>query len=110
MKDRGIDALVNDCLVGPVLTMGSTFVAYVCALLAFLYLDFTKPVGSLQSTVVLSELTNITLGLQYEWLLYPCGHGICLSHRLASVSDLHDAYRKRSRVCISRYTCYLILS
>ena len=43
MKDRGIDALVNDCLIGPVLTMGSTFVAFVCALLAYLYLEFTKP-------------------------------------------------------------------
>lgn len=43
MKDRGIDALVNDCLVGPVLTMGSIFVAYLCALLAYLYLEFTNP-------------------------------------------------------------------
>jgi hypothetical protein len=43
MKDRGIDALVNDCLVGPVLTMGSVFVAYLSALLAYLYLEFTKP-------------------------------------------------------------------
>jgi hypothetical protein len=43
MKDRGIDALVNDCLIGPVLTMGSLFVAYLCALLSYLYLEFTKP-------------------------------------------------------------------
>ena len=43
MKQRGIDALVNDCLIGPVLTMGSTFVGFACALLAFLYLEFTKP-------------------------------------------------------------------
>jgi hypothetical protein len=43
MRDRGIDALVQDCLMGPVLTMGSTFVAYVCALLAYLYLQFTNP-------------------------------------------------------------------
>ncbi|KAJ5793686.1 hypothetical protein N7457_000285 [Penicillium paradoxum] len=43
MRDRGVDALVQDCLMGPVLTMGSTFVAYVCALLAYLYLQFTNP-------------------------------------------------------------------
>ncbi|KAI9821269.1 MAG: putative choline transporter, neither null mutation nor overexpression affects choline transport [Pycnora praestabilis] len=43
MKDRGIDALVNDCLIGPVITMGSTFVAYLCSLLAYLYLHYTKP-------------------------------------------------------------------
>ncbi len=43
MKDRGIDALVNDCLIGPVITMGSTFIGYLCALLAYLYLQFTDP-------------------------------------------------------------------
>ncbi|KAK3942567.1 plasma-membrane choline transporter-domain-containing protein [Diplogelasinospora grovesii] len=43
IKDRGIDALVNECLVGPVLSMGATFVAYACALLAYLYLIFTHP-------------------------------------------------------------------
>ncbi|KAL4965902.1 plasma-membrane choline transporter-domain-containing protein [Aspergillus stella-maris] len=43
MKDRGVDALVADCLIGPVITMGSVFVSYVCALLAYLYLQFTNP-------------------------------------------------------------------
>jgi len=43
IKDRGIDALVNECLIGPVLTMGASFVGYACALLAYLYLVFTKP-------------------------------------------------------------------
>ena len=32
IKNRGMDALVNECLTGPVFTMGSTFVAYICAL------------------------------------------------------------------------------
>lgn len=32
IKDRGIDALVNECLTGPVFTMGASFVAYACAL------------------------------------------------------------------------------
>ena len=36
IKQRGIDALVNECLIGPVLSMGATFVAYACALLSFL--------------------------------------------------------------------------
>ncbi|KAI6869366.1 hypothetical protein KC343_g8133 [Hortaea werneckii] len=43
VKDRGIDALINECLIGPVMTMGATFVAYACALLAYLYLLFTNP-------------------------------------------------------------------
>lgn len=43
MKDRGVDALVNECLINPVLTMGSVFVAYVCSFLAYLYITFTHP-------------------------------------------------------------------
>ena len=43
IKDRGIDALVNECLIGPVFTMGATAVAYITALLAYLYVVFTHP-------------------------------------------------------------------
>ncbi|KAF2433548.1 DUF580-domain-containing protein [Tothia fuscella] len=43
IKNRGIDALVNECLIGPVLTMGATFIGFACALLAYLYLIFTSP-------------------------------------------------------------------
>ncbi|OBT88202.1 hypothetical protein VE02_02444 [Pseudogymnoascus sp. 03VT05] len=40
MKDRGIDALVNECLINPVLSMGSVFVGYVCVLMSYLYLRY----------------------------------------------------------------------
>ncbi|KAK4239391.1 plasma-membrane choline transporter-domain-containing protein [Achaetomium macrosporum] len=43
IKDRGIDALINECLIGPVLGMGATFVGYACALLAYVYMVFTDP-------------------------------------------------------------------
>ncbi|KAJ9669625.1 pH nine-sensitive protein 1 [Coniosporium apollinis] len=43
LTQRGIDALINELLIGPVLTMGATFIAYACALLAYLYLLFTEP-------------------------------------------------------------------
>jgi len=43
IKDRGIDALINECLIGPVLGMGAMFVAYACSLLAYLYMVFTSP-------------------------------------------------------------------
>lgn len=43
IKDRGIDALVNECLIGPVLSMGAMFVGYACAFLAYLYLVFKAP-------------------------------------------------------------------
>ena len=43
LKSRGIDALVNECLIDPVITMGATFVGYLCAFFAYLYLRYTAP-------------------------------------------------------------------
>ncbi|KAI9654487.1 MAG: putative choline transporter, neither null mutation nor overexpression affects choline transport [Bathelium mastoideum] len=43
IRDRGIDAIVNECLIGPVFGMGSFFVAFFCGLLSFLYVTFTHP-------------------------------------------------------------------
>ncbi|KAI1438058.1 duf580 domain-containing protein [Xylaria sp. CBS 124048] len=43
IKQRGIDALINECLLGPVFSMGATVVGFACALLAHLYLEFTNP-------------------------------------------------------------------
>ncbi|KAF2455049.1 plasma-membrane choline transporter-domain-containing protein [Lineolata rhizophorae] len=43
IKDRGIDALINELLIGPVLSMGAVFVAFACALMAYCYLIFTSP-------------------------------------------------------------------
>ncbi|KAI9678274.1 MAG: putative choline transporter, neither null mutation nor overexpression affects choline transport [Caeruleum heppii] len=43
MKDRGIDALVNDCLIDPVLSLGASLIGYLSAFLAYLYLTFTAP-------------------------------------------------------------------
>ena len=78
MRDRGIDALVNDCLTGPVLTMGSTFVGYLCALLTYLYLDFTKPAynnGRAFTPVVMAFA--FLIGLQVcQIFMTPIGSGI----------------------------------
>ncbi|KAJ2223405.1 putative choline transporter, neither null mutation nor overexpression affects choline transport [Coemansia sp. RSA 1722] len=43
IKDRGVDALINDCLIGNVLQMGSFLCAAVVALVAWLYITITKP-------------------------------------------------------------------
>ncbi|KAI0332325.1 DUF580-domain-containing protein [Cubamyces sp. BRFM 1775] len=42
-KDRGIDALVNDSLVGMTLTWGAYAVGLLCSLFAYLYLRYTHP-------------------------------------------------------------------
>lgn len=43
IKDRGIDALVNDCLIGPVFSFGAMFIGFATALMAYLWLEFTNP-------------------------------------------------------------------
>ncbi|KAJ5588248.1 hypothetical protein N7537_010926 [Penicillium hordei] len=78
MRDRGIDALVQDCLMGPVLTMGSTFVAYVCALLAYLYLQFTNPAYNRDGnfTAVIMAFAFL-IGLQIcQVFMTPIGSGV----------------------------------
>ncbi|KAL3482346.1 plasma-membrane choline transporter-domain-containing protein [Aspergillus californicus] len=78
MKDRGIDALVTDCLIGPVITMGSMFVSYVCALLAYLYLQFTNPSYNSDGdfTAVIMAFAFV-IGLQIcQILLTPVSSGI----------------------------------
>ncbi|KAE8318425.1 plasma-membrane choline transporter-domain-containing protein [Aspergillus transmontanensis] len=78
MKDRGVDALVNDCLMGPVLTMGSVFVSYVCALLSYLYLQYTHPAynsGGEFTPVIMAF--SFVIGLQVcQIFMTPVGSGI----------------------------------
>lgn len=78
MKDRGIDALVNDCLVSPVLTMGSLFVAYLSALLAYLYLEYTHPAynhGRTFTPVIMAFA--FLIGLQIcQIFMTPIGSGV----------------------------------
>ena len=78
MKDRGIDALINDCLIGPVLSMGSLFVGYLCALLAYLYLEFTKPAyneGREFTPVIMAF--SFLIGLQVcQIFVTPIGSGV----------------------------------
>ncbi|KAL2002257.1 hypothetical protein VTN02DRAFT_338 [Thermoascus thermophilus] len=78
MKDRGVDALVNDCLIGPVLTMGFVFVAYLCALLSYLYLQFTRPAYNSTGdfTAVIMAFAFL-IGLQIcRIFLTPIGSGV----------------------------------
>ncbi|KAI0779551.1 plasma-membrane choline transporter-domain-containing protein [Fomes fomentarius] len=42
-KDRGIDAVINDSLVGMTLTWGAYVTGLLCSLFAYLYLRFTHP-------------------------------------------------------------------
>ncbi|KAL9136355.1 MAG: hypothetical protein Q9175_002431 [Cornicularia normoerica] len=106
MKNRGIDALINDCLIGPVLTMGSTFVAYICALLAYLYLEFTKPGyndGGTFTPVVMAF--SFLIGLQIcQIFMTPIGSGVDTIFVAAAwdpdvlMRDHPDLYQRMVRV------------
>ncbi|KAI9500612.1 plasma-membrane choline transporter-domain-containing protein [Coemansia spiralis] len=43
IEDRGVNMLINDCLIGNVLQMGAFLCAAVVALVAWLYITITKP-------------------------------------------------------------------
>jgi hypothetical protein len=102
MKDRGVDALVNECLINPVLTMGSVFVAYVCAFLAYLYLEFTAPAYNIEGsfTPVVMAFAFL-LGLQIcNVFLVPIKSGIstffvamAFDHEVL-VTDFPDLYAR----------------
>jgi hypothetical protein len=78
MRDRGIDALVNDFLISPVITMGSTFVGYLCALIAYLYLEFTAPAyNSTGSYTPVVLAFAFLIGLQVcQIFMTPIGSGV----------------------------------
>lgn len=96
IKDRGIDALVNECLIGPVLSMGATFIAYACALLAYLYLIFTSPAYNADGgyTPVVVAFAFL-IGLQIcKFVGRVVTDGQVLT---ASRQNLHDAVEQRYR-------------
>ncbi|RYP15955.1 hypothetical protein DL765_005395 [Monosporascus sp. GIB2] len=78
IKDRGIDALVNECLIGPVLSFGAIFVGYACALLGYLYVTFTNPAynrGGDYTPVIIAF--SFLIGLQIcNIFTTPLGSGI----------------------------------
>ncbi|KND04289.1 uncharacterized protein SPPG_00024 [Spizellomyces punctatus DAOM BR117] len=45
-KSRGIDAIINDSLVGSVLTIGGLLVGFICGFVAYLYVRFSPNIPS----------------------------------------------------------------
>jgi len=106
MRDRGIDVLVNECLINPVLTMGSIFVAYVYSFLAYLYLEFTKPAyNETGSFTPVAMAFAFLLGLQMcNVFLVPIKSGVSTLFVAMTfdpevlISDYPDLYRRMVQV------------
>ncbi|CAG8572736.1 7127_t:CDS:2 [Ambispora gerdemannii] len=43
IKDRGVEAIINDNLIGNVLTMGAIFIGAICGLFGYAYISIVKP-------------------------------------------------------------------
>jgi len=73
IKDRGIDAIINDLLIDNVLTMGSLLVALLTALLSYLYLKYTHPEYNVEGAYYIPvAVFAFLIGLQMVQLQYPC--------------------------------------
>jgi hypothetical protein len=92
IKDRGIDALVNLCLVGPVLSFGALFVAFVTALLSYVYILFTDP--PYNSVGFICELCRQLLTMTLEWRIHTSGRCLQLLDWHADLQHCHDPYLK----------------
>jgi len=69
-KDRGIDALVNDSLVGMTLTWGAYVVGLLSLLFAYLYLRFTHPSYNTSGQYTAPTiLFAFVVGLQFSLML-----------------------------------------
>jgi len=78
IKNYSINALVNKCLIRPVLIIGAIFIAYTCALLAYLYLIFTSPAYNSDGTYTLVVIAfAFLIGLQiYNIFITPIASSI----------------------------------
>lgn len=106
IKQRGIDALINECLIGPVLTMGATFVAFACALMAYCYLvsipkAFPNCSCSLTEFRLFSGLHRPCL--QPQWRVHASRPCVRLPYRPANHELLYDTTVKRHRYHLCGY-------
>ena len=121
MKNRGIDALVNDCLIGPVLTMVSYSFNIFILFRVLCPTDIIDADESLMFSYCLERkfLTSKSLGINIRrvplrfpslplsrihqaWLqpgrgFHPRRTGLLIPHRTTSLPDLHDTNRQRGR-------------
>jgi hypothetical protein len=79
IKDRGVEAIINDQLVGNVLVMGAIFIGAICALLGFGYIRlFIKNVTD--GTVIfilalicffLGFMMTVIINLFFKFFFFP---------------------------------------
>ncbi|KAI9352098.1 plasma-membrane choline transporter-domain-containing protein [Obelidium mucronatum] len=68
IKYKGIDLIINDCMIGQVLGMGSFFTALLCAFAAFLYIHLKDGLGSLGNGVAVYIITCLICAFIGAWI------------------------------------------
>lgn len=76
-KDRGIDVLINDCLINNIWTFGSFVVGALCSLFAFLYLTIADPSYIDNNSSLRAALMGFAFILGF-FIAHTLGYG-CLS-------------------------------
>jgi hypothetical protein len=65
IKDRGIDVLINECLINPVLGFGSLAVAYACAFTAYIWVTLRSGPSDIPSNWTAGLMAfSFVIGLQ----------------------------------------------
>ncbi|KWU44830.1 DUF580-domain-containing protein [Rhodotorula sp. JG-1b] len=73
-KDRGITALINDCLVNNIWAFGSLAVGALCSLIAFGYLKGTDPAFIQGSSGLVAVIVGYSFAIGY-FICYSLGYG-----------------------------------
>lgn len=73
-KDRGITALINDCLVNNIWAFGSLAVGALCSLISFGYLKGTNPTFIQNSSGLVAVIVGYSFAIGY-FICYSLGYG-----------------------------------
>ncbi|KAH8920190.1 DUF580-domain-containing protein [Atractiella rhizophila] len=83
LKDRGIDALINDCLVSNIWTFGSFAVGALCSFFVYIYLKVSNPSYIDQSPGLYAALIGYGFVIGF-FISHSLGYG-CLSSGVSTV-------------------------
>ncbi|CAG8740816.1 5573_t:CDS:2, partial [Dentiscutata heterogama] len=105
IKDRGIEAIINDDLIGNVLTMGSLLIGVLCGLFGFLYIH-------LFLNYLLQDQNSSTLVIVFIIICFVIGFMMCVvitdsvssgvSTTFVALAEDPDALRRTKPVLFER--------
>ncbi|CAG8519071.1 1862_t:CDS:2, partial [Scutellospora calospora] len=94
IKDRGVEAIINDDLIGNVLTMGCLLIGLLCGLFGFLYLKFAISSSSINSNlIIVFVIICVILGFMMSVVITDSIHS-GVSTTFVALAEDPDALRR----------------